>query len=212
MSGQLSPKPTSDVTIPERQQAAILEGLLTYSPQLTPRQRQRLVASIMRHPPVLTHPGRPRSSGTELLLRPGVVQAEALALNYALLLGLDLSGSLQYSTIPVEATLLAVNYLVLTGLMMALSLLCLVHALARWEVRNVYRALVVAMGVTGAFGMLESMIFSAPWPIASPLRALFLVTVPLVSVLVALMSMARGVMERAEAPDPPALAERAAEE
>jgi hypothetical protein len=199
------------MALPEREQAALLDGLLRYDPRLTPRQRERLVASIMSHPLAPSAPSV--MAAAHVLLRPGVVQAETLAVNYALLLSLVLSGSLQYSALPMQAVLLTVNYLVLTSLMMALSLLCLVHAMARVELRHVYRALVVAMGVTGAFGMLESVTVAAPWPLATPLKLLFLVMVPLVSALIALMSVThgdaqpRGVSLNDTAPEPPALEE-----
>lgn len=191
MGVEITPRAPTEMTVSEREEAALLDGLLAYSPRLTPRQRRRLLVSIMRHRAMPVPRAATAPSGAELLLRPGIVQAETLALNYALLLGLDLSGSLQVSALPMEATLLAVNYLVLTGLMMALSLLCLVQAVVRWELRHVYRGLVVAMGVTGAFGLLESMVLSAPWPVAPPLKVLFLITVPLGSALLALISMAR---------------------
>lgn len=209
MSGELTRTSPPAMTMPESEQAALLEDLLRYSPQLTPRQRRRLMATIMRHPAVPAPATAGLPSGVDMLLRPGIVQAETLALNYALLLGLDVSGSLQYSALPVEATLLAVNYLVLTGLMMTLSLLCLLQALVRWELRPVYRALVIAMAVTGAFGMLESLVFTTPWPAAAPLKVLFLVTVPLVSVLVALNSMARDALpaDGPTPPEPPAIEE-----
>jgi hypothetical protein len=44
------------------------------------------------------------------------------------------------------------------------------------------------------------MVLSAPWPAAPALKVLFLITVPLASALVALMSMARSVAERGVAP------------
>ncbi|HWE64769.1 MAG TPA: hypothetical protein VHB98_23890 [Chloroflexota bacterium] len=201
MSAELVQRRPTASSLARNEEATLLEGILAYSPHLTARQRKRLIASVMGHGGIATLPAQAErgASPAAILLHPGLVQAEALALNYALLFALDVSGSLQYSTLPMQATVIAVNYLVLTGLMMSLSLLCLVHAFVRWDLRNVYRALVVAMGVTGAFGMIESIVFTAPFAYLGPAKVLFMATIPLISALIALCSMARGFARPARA-------------
>ena len=210
--------------------ARALYGLLEANPHLTSSQKVALVASVMGYAPAPTLPERTfalaagyqgtpmitggETSGTTLpalrqpvphslariLLRPGVVQAEALAANYALALGLDLSGAMQQAAVPGQAVLLATNYLVLMSLMMGQSLLCLAHAFIKCDLRAPSRAVLMAMATTGVFGMLEYLTFTTPYPLDGPMRLLFVITVPLISLLVFCMSVARGLQEETAAP------------
>ena len=209
----------------DQETARSLHGLLESNPHLTASQKAALVASVMGYAPAPTLPERTLAlaagyqgatvlAGTgddagalparrqpaqpslaRILLRPGVVQAEALAANYALALGLDLSGAMQQAAVPGQAVLLATNYLVLMSLMMGQSLLCLAHAFIKCDLRAPSRAVLVAMATTGIFGTLEYLTFTTPYPLDGPMRLLFVFTLPLISLLVFCMSVARGLRE-----------------
>ena len=212
---------------PDQETARSLHGLLESNPHLTSSQKAALVASVMGYAPAPTIPertfalaasyqgtaGTGRDTGmlpaiaqsaqpslARILLRPGVVQAEALAANYALALGLDLSGAMQQAAVPGQAVLLATNYLVLMSLMMGQSLLCLAHAFIKCDLRAPSRAVLVAMATTGLFGTLEYLTFTTPYPLDGPMRLLFVITLPLISLLVFCMSVARGLQEQGSIP------------
>jgi len=212
---------------PDQETARSLHGLLESNPHLTSSQKAALVASVMGYAPAPTLPERTfalaasyqGTAGTgkdmgmlpaiaqsaqpslaRILLRPGVVQAEALAANYALALGLDLSGAMQQAAVPGQAVLLATNYLVLMSLMMGQSLLCLAHAFIKCDLRAPSRAVLVAMATTGLFGTLEYLTFTTPYPLDGPMRLLFVITLPLISLLVFCMSVARGLQEQGGIP------------
>jgi len=212
---------------PDQETARSLHGLLESNPHLTSSQKTALVASVMGYAPAPTLPERTfalaasyqGTAGTgkdmgmlpaiaqstqpslaRILLRPGVVQAEALAANYALALGLDLSGAMQQAAVPGQAVLLATNYLVLMSLMMGQSLLCLAHAFIKCDLRAPSRAVLVAMATTGLFGTLEYLTFTTPYPLDGPMRLLFVITLPLISLLVFCMSVAHGLQEQGGIP------------
>lgn len=180
----------------ERDQAALLAPLLEHDAGLSARERRHLLTSVMAAGRSLPEPAPavPRSLGA-VLLRPGMVQAQALALNYALVLGLDLSGSLDYTSAATPDALLALNYVVLSGLMMGLSFLCIAHAFMRADLRRPYRAMLVAMATTGIFGLIECMAFTLPDPLGAAMRLLLLFTIPMLSVMVALYSLVRAMMQ-----------------
>lgn len=191
MAAEHTPRHPSLPAGSDREEAEALRAILEHNIDLTPRQREALVATVMAHNYAPAKVQATAPSPGQILLQPGVVQAEALALNYAFVLGLDMSCSLQYAAVPAQAALLAVNYLMLTGLMMLLSLMCLVHAFVRWDLRDLNRAVLVAMGTTGAFGVLECTAFTVPFAYAQLVKLLLVVTVPLLSLLVAACSIIR---------------------
>jgi hypothetical protein len=198
MAADLIPAGETAPRLPEREEAALLSGILAYNQEIPPDRRKVLVRAIMQRParealaPV--EPQQPASSA--LLLRPGVAQAVALGANYGIVLGLDLSGALQTSSLPPQALLLGVNYVLLTGLMLSLSLVCLVHSFLHINSRPAYRALLVAMAATGLFGLMETLAFSVSADFTPLVLLLFVITVPLTSLFVALYSIARGLTRR----------------
>jgi hypothetical protein len=186
---------TSLVPAPKQEEhdeeAALLAGLLEHDAELSARQRARLVASIMQHDglPAVQAPAEP--SAAQALLRPGMVQAEALACNYALILALNIPAVLQDTGVPPQTVLLGTNYMVLSTLMMALSVLCCVQAFVRRDLRLYCRAVSTAMAATGIFGLLECAAFTAPGGLLPLARPLFFVTLPLISFLIGAVSVAR---------------------
>ena len=190
----MSAELTESSLVPERSQdeeAALLSGLLEHNAELGARQRSRLVASIMQHDAVPAVQQRPGPTTTQALLRPGMVQAEALACNYALILALNIPAVLQDTVVPPQTVLLGTNYMVLSTLMMALSVLCCVQAFVRRDLRVYCRAISTAMAATGIFGLLECAAFTAPGGLLPLARPLFFITLPLLSFLIGISSVVR---------------------
>lgn len=175
----------------QEEEAALLRGLLERDAGLSARRRTRLVASIMQHDALPAVPPSAEPSAAQALLRPGMVQAEALACNYALILALNIPAVLQDTVVPPQTVLLGTNYMVLSTLMMALSVLCCVQAFVRHDLRIYCRAVSTAMAATGIFGLLECAAFTAPGGLLPLARPLFFVTLPLLSFLIGIFSVVR---------------------
>ena len=196
MSAELTP--TSLVPTPSREEeAALLAGLLEHNPEVSARKRAKLVTSIMQHDalPVARPAADPNAA--QVLLRPGMAQAEALACNYALILALNVPAALQDTVAPPQTVLLGTNYMVLSTLMMALSVLCCVQAFIRQDLRVYCRAVSTAMAATGVFGLMECAAFTAPGGLLPLARPLFFVTLPLLSFLIGITSVVRSLQAHA---------------
>lgn len=204
MAANLIPVEETIPRLSDRDEAELLGGILVYNPEIPPDRRQGLVRSIMQRSTLeaLVPAEQQPPSAAALLLRPGVAQAVALGANYGVVLGLDLSGALQTSALPPQALLLGMNYVLLTGLMLSLSLLCLVHSFLHINMRPAYRALLVAMAATGLFGIMETLAFSVSPGFTPLILLLFVVTVPLTSLFIALYSIAHGLARRSADPYP----------